>query len=218
MPQEPNKRQRVEDEVQHDVELPIRTPYPHLEPTVRRVSRLKIEKWEPLPPGCVDQISTLLQELQKPVIARVKDDRKKSQASVALKSISRKLVKKLSRGLPFPLATGRTREEDFDFERILDNSRALESQLTPAIHANELLEAELRKEMARLESDEQNLAVLEANAKSEAALRNDTSRSIHPLLHGDLSYEASSFQLDVGLEEKRKYQSLDTSVRCLRLL
>jgi HD superfamily phosphohydrolase len=200
-------------------EVPERTPFAHLEPTVRRVSRLNIEtKWEPLPPGCVSQVSILLSELQKPIIARLKEDRKKTHVSVALKSVSRKLLKKLSMGLPFPPAINRTREDDFDFEKILDNSRALESQLTTTIHANKLLEAELRKEMARLESDQQNLADLEANAKRESTLRKEQARSLHSLLQADILSKAGDYHLDVGLEEKKVSQSLDASVRFSRLI
>lgn len=114
-------------------------------------------------------------------------------------------------GLPFPPATSRNREDDFNFEKILDHNRALESQLTPAIHANELLEAELRKEMARLESDQQNLADLETNAKKEATFRSENVRNIHSLLQTDTSLEAGDLQL--VLDEKGVHHSLDASVR-----
>lgn len=215
--EEPSKRQRVDNIDQQEGSLSgfnEPTPYPYLKETTRRVSRRTIEtKWEALPPNCVDRISALLDALQNPIIARLKEDRKKTQVSVTLKNVSRRLLKKMAMGLPFPPATNRNREDDFNFEKILDHNRALESQLTPAIHANELLEAELRKEMARLESDQQNLADLETNAKNEATFRSENVRNIHSLLQMDTLSEACDLQL--GLDDKEVHHSLDTSVRRL---
>jgi hypothetical protein len=210
------KRNRTEDSVHpEDLDVVAPTPYPYLEPTTRRVSRQTIEKkWEALPPRCKDQVAVMLSDLQKPIIARLDQDQKKTQASVALKAVSRRLLKKISMGLPFPPATNRNREDDFDFEKILDHNRDLDSRLTPAIHANELLEAELRQELARLESDQQNLADLEINAKKEAAIRSSASRNLHLLLQSDLFPEARRLQFDIGLVVKDPHKSLDTSV-CL---
>jgi len=215
--EEPNKRQRVKDTGQKADNLSglgASTPYPHLQETTRRVSRQTIQrKWEPLSSSSIDRVSTMLGDLQNPVIARIREDRKKSQASVALKSVSRRLLKKMSMGLPFPPSTSRSRDDDFDFERVLDHNRALESQLTPAIHANELLEAELRKEMARLESDKQNLADLETNAKSAAVLRNEAARNLHSLLQPTDLLDAGIIQPDLILADKKVHNSLDASVR-----
>jgi hypothetical protein len=99
--------------------------------------------------------------------------------------VSRRLVSKISKGLPFPQSTGARREDDFDFERILDKGRDLEAQLTLALHANDLLESELQKETAHLEAEEDALAQLEANAKIEASRRKDAGRKLHMLLQAD---------------------------------
>jgi hypothetical protein len=133
-------------------------------------------------------------------VVRYNDERKRAQSSTALQMISRRLVSKISKGLPFPQGTRNHREDDFDFEKILDHNRTLEAQLTPALHANELLEAQLSKEIALLESEQENLANLEANAKSETALRNQAARKLHALLQPeDGTFAIEGLMDDVGL-------------------
>ncbi|KAF8863585.1 hypothetical protein BDZ45DRAFT_644426 [Acephala macrosclerotiorum] len=203
----PNKRQRLNKEAGQDVTAtpeaePTSMLYQYLKPVTRKISLQKIDaKWEPLPPACVERVSNLLQDIQRPVVVRL-NDQKKTQAGTALQMISRRLVSKLSKGLPFPPATRNTREEDFDFEKVLDHNRALELQLTPALHSNELLEAELAKEMARLEADKDILAELEANAKSEGTARNEAARKLHPLLQFDEStFGVEASRDDVGMQD-----------------
>ncbi|KAL2071472.1 hypothetical protein VTL71DRAFT_12707 [Oculimacula yallundae] len=213
----PSKRQRVEK-----VPEPARIEepavdslgYQHLEAVQKLVSRRTVEsKWEALPPTAVDRIAQLLGDLQHPVIARLKDERKKTQASTALETASRKLIHKLSQGLPFPPGTRSHREDDFDFEKILDHNRALEAQLTPALHSNELLEAELSKERARLESDLEILAELEKNAKTEAVVRNKAARKLHSVLQTESSTaETHALRDNIGLIADQPSQTLDLGV------
>lgn len=160
--------------------------YQHLAAVTRRVSRATIEhKWDGLPSACVDQISQLLQDAQKPVIARLRDEWQQSQASTALQWISRRLVGKISKGLPFPPSIRSRQEDDFDFENILDHNRSLESQLTPTLNANKLLEAELAKEKALLDVESQYLEELEANARKESSKRKQDALKLHSLLQHD---------------------------------
>ncbi|KAH7351004.1 CENP-Q, a CENPA-CAD centromere complex subunit-domain-containing protein [Rhexocercosporidium sp. MPI-PUGE-AT-0058] len=213
-----SKRQRIEkasaQNHHYEPELDMLN-YQHLEAVTRRVSRETIEaKWEALPPIAIDRISQLLGDLQKPVVARLNDERKKTQASTALGGISRKLITKISRGIPFPPGTRNHREDDFDFEKILDHNRALEAQLTPALHSNELLEAELNKEMARLESDMETLAKLEKNAKTEASVRNQAGRKLHSVLQPDSSTrDIEVLNDDIGLSVDQQFQYLDLGVQ-----
>lgn len=217
----PNKRQRLNKEAKQDETA---TPevektsmlYQYLKPVTRKISLQKIDaKWEPLPPACVERVSNLLQDIQRPVVVRLNNEQKKTQAGTALQMISRRLVSKISKGLPFPPATRNTREEDFDFEKVLDHNRALEAQLTPALHSNELLEAELAKEIARLEADKDILAELEANAKSEGIARNEAARKLHPLLQSDEStFGVEESRDDVGIQDTVHLSlSLDLKVR-----
>jgi hypothetical protein len=195
--------------------------YQHLQAITRRVSRQTIEaKWEPLPSGCVDRISQLLHDLQRPVVVRYNDERKKTQSSTALQMISRRLVSKISKGLPFPQGTRNHREDDFDFEKILDHNRALETQLTPALHANELLEAQVSKELALLASEQERLATLESNAKTEATLRSEASRRLHTLLQPPQEgiMEIERLKDGMGLNVAQVSRPLDINVRVLNFL
>ena len=172
--------------------------YQHLAEVTHRVSRQVIEaKWEPLPPSCIERVSNLLEDIQRPVVVRLGDERKRTQASTALQMVSRRLVSKISKGLPFPQSTGARREDDFDFEKILDRSRDLDAQLTLALHANDLLESELGKENAHLEAEEDALSQLETNAKIEASRRKEAGRKLHTLLQSEDSVRAEE-----GLEDE----------------
>jgi hypothetical protein len=215
---EPIKRRRIEQPPQEDQDTPEpeEAPlYQHLQAVTRRVSRQTIEaKWEPLPSGCIERISQLLQDLQRPVIVRYNDERKKMQSSTALQMISRRLIGKISKGLPFPQGTRNHREDDFDYEKILDHNRALEAQLNPALHANALLEAQVSKELALLESESEGLATLEVNAKKEAALRKGAARRLHSLLHIHEEFtEIEGWKDDAGLSIAQVSRSLDLNVR-----
>lgn len=113
----------------------------------------------------------------------LKDENKRTQASTALQMVSRRLLGKISKGLPFPASTTRQREDEFDFEKILDRKQVLECHLTSASDGNKLLDDSLSKELAWLESEGAALAELEANAKSEAMIMKQAERKLHPLLH-----------------------------------
>jgi hypothetical protein len=175
--------------------------YQHLAEVTHRVSRQAIEtKWESLPPACIERVSSLLEDTQRPVVVRLGDERKRTQASTALQMVSRRLVSKISKGLPFPQSTGARREDDFDFEKILDRCRDLEAQLTLALHANDLLESELGKENAHLEAEEDALSQLLTNAKIEASRRKEAGRKLHVLLQSEDAVKAEDgLQDEAGL-------------------
>lgn len=168
----------------------------------RKVPHEAIEtKWGPLPVGCIELVSNVLQDLQRPVLVRLNDERRKTQASTALRMVSEKIVHKLSKGMPFPAH----REDHFNFERILDKNRALEAQLTPALHSNELLEAELRKESMLLKSEQTSFKTLQSNAKAEATRRKQSERKLHPLLQsGDMLSDREGVSYQMGLSDARK--------------
>lgn len=150
---------------------------------IRKVHRHTIDaKWQPLPPECVDLISQLLVDTQRPVVARQTQEIKRGQASAVLQWISRKLVRKIGRGLPFPIGTHRQPEDEFNFEKIIDRNRVTEVQLTAEIDANKLLDESLTKELDLLEAEKAALLELETNAKTESARRKQAERKSHPLL------------------------------------
>jgi hypothetical protein len=193
--------------------------YQHLAPVTRRVNRHTIEeKWDGLPPNCVELISQILVNSQRPVIARISGENKRAQANTALQMISRRLLSKISKGLPFPKGVGRQREDDFDFEKIIDRNRRLEGQLTSEIDANKLLDESLNKELARLQSEKETLANLEANAKTESALRKTASAKFHPLLQSAASQDGEDLEDSSNSRASRVIPSLGVSYPCYSLL
>lgn len=137
----------------------------------------------------------MLRLAERPVLQRLaSNEKRRDQASSALRLVTNRLNKKLSRGLPFPPASappraGRKnqnddagRAEELDFERVVDSVRSLERQLDPLLHAVRLLETEKEREERALEEDYRTLSTLEANAKSEARNFKDNLRKTHVLV------------------------------------
>ncbi|PQE27927.1 kinetochore fta7 protein [Rutstroemia sp. NJR-2017a BBW] len=101
---------------------------------------------------------------------------------------------------------------------------ALEAQLTPVLHSNELLEAELRKEEILLENEQKYLADLEANAKDEASKRRQTARKAHPLLQSEESIPREELDSILGPDaplsppvtlNASKYQDLEEIMKSI---
>lgn len=124
----------------------------------------------------------LLGDIEKSVVQRLRDERKRTQASTAIQMVTRRLGRKIVRGLPFPPGSRPQREEDFDFERILDATRKQEGLLTPALHARELLRAEIKREEVMLEREQEALEKLEKNASAERGRRKAEAKKLHPSL------------------------------------
>lgn len=124
----------------------------------------------------------LLGDIEKSVVQRLRDERKRTQASTAIQMVTRRLGRKIARGLPFPPGSRPQRDEDFDFERILDATRKQEGLLTPALHARELLKAEIKREEVMLEREQAALERLEKNASAERGRRKAEAKKLHPSL------------------------------------
>ncbi|KAI9739409.1 MAG: hypothetical protein M1818_005097 [Claussenomyces sp. TS43310] len=156
--------------------------YQHLLAVERKVPRQTIDsKWEPLPPNAIEHVTQLLGDVEKSVVMRLRDERKRTQAATSISMVARRLQRKLVRGLPFPPSTRSRKEEDFDFEKILDSNVTLETQLTPMLHSTELLKAEIKRENLQLDEEVRNLDTLETNAKADAARRKKDSKHNHSL-------------------------------------
>ncbi|TAQ83984.1 hypothetical protein B7494_g7693 [Chlorociboria aeruginascens] len=229
---ERRKRRRLEKSSRigrpPSAELPQSPPkYQQLAAITHKVSRQTIEtKWEPLAPNCVERISQMLQDVQRPILVRINDERKKIQASTIVQAATHKVLSKISKGLPFPHGTRNHREDDFDFEKILAHNRALEATLTPLLHSNALLGMELKKERAFLEAEQETLAELEANSRSEALTRKKAARKLHATLRAEesslngeqledqigLKVETSSTGSDFTLENEAGLQSITKDI------
>lgn len=161
--------------------------YQHIRSTKRRIPKAVIQdKWTPLPKPAIDRIGQLLLDVERATVMRLQDEQKRLQASTAIQLVSRRVQRKLIKGLPFPPATRALKEDDFEFEKVLDNSRVLEAQLTPMLHSIELLKAELAKEESKLAMEQEELMELESNAKDEFAESNKTLKRLHYLVRPDM--------------------------------
>ncbi|KAL5345159.1 hypothetical protein ACLOAV_010115 [Pseudogymnoascus australis] len=181
----PNKRAREPRTRQSppSVSPPPTFPFQHLEPVECGISHNTIgSTWEPLPATAHDRAMQLLGDIEKSVVQRLRDERKRTQARTAIQMVTRRLGRKITRGLPFPPGSRPQREEDFDFERILDATRKQEGLLTPALHARELLKSEIKREEAMLEREQAALERLEKNASAERGRRKAEAKKLHPSL------------------------------------
>jgi hypothetical protein len=183
-----NKRGRKSRTEQEDARSqsssPEPPPYRHLAMRTRKITRQVIQdKWSPLDPSSVEGVSELLQMSTRPVLLRLNNLTKHSQATAALNAISNKLRSKLTRGLPFPPATtSNKREDELSYETTLDGIQSMEAQLDPLLHSVALLRKEKERAEKELDQEYKLLNSISANARSEIRGRRDQLRKIHPLV------------------------------------
>lgn len=182
------KRRRVQsDSTDEDDENELRLqeslPYAKIVSTTRKISVHTVQdKWSALPLDCIERASQLMEGLQRPAIIHVTEEKQKLQAQSAVETVIRRIIRKLTKGMPFPRASRIHREEAFDFERTINQNRSLSARLLPVVHANDLLESNLAKERALLEAEEADLRGLEANADAQASNIKSTMRKHHAIL------------------------------------
>ncbi|KAG6255013.1 hypothetical protein E4U49_007206 [Claviceps purpurea] len=170
-------------------------PYVHVAPYTRRVRQSAIEaKWSPLANASLTAVSTTLQHAQRPILQRISDSQlRREYTSSALRLITHRITRKISRGLPFPPASmpanvGRAplqsdggREVELNFESVLDGKVALERQLEPALDGLEVLRREKETLEEELERDYETLRTLEAGARAQAREQRSLLRRAHVL-------------------------------------
>ncbi|OTA58030.1 hypothetical protein K449DRAFT_415978 [Hypoxylon sp. EC38] len=158
--------------------------YRHLTTRTRRVPLNVVEsKWTPLEAPAINSVTTLLQSASRPVLLRLTNAQKHTQAQAALNAVANRLRSKISRGLPFPPATtSARREEEFEFERTISGIQSLESQLDPLLHSVELLRREKERAQKDLDREYKMLGRLGSNARAEARERRERVRKMHVLV------------------------------------
>lgn len=191
------KRRGSKDNAQTDSDesLPSpQKPYLHVAPFKRTIRSSHIAaKWSPLSGLSLPTATSILTLAQRPILQRTATTRnRRTHATAALNLVSRRIERKLARGLPFPPAssTASTRRRadadggramELDFEAVLDGKQALDRQLQPAKHAVKLLKAEKDRMEKELEKDYEELRRLEANARAQTRERKDLFRKAHIL-------------------------------------
>ncbi|KAI9804593.1 MAG: hypothetical protein M1833_006666 [Piccolia ochrophora] len=163
-----------------------RPEFPHLKPRVKRVSLESVKKWEKLPSLTQERVRRMFDAVERPVMMRYRDGKRRVEAQTALASLMRRLAKGLAK-LPFPQTT---KDAHFDHDKLLEMNRVLEAQLTPELHSIALLEAEVKKEEGLLQADRQRLSELEKHARAEASRRKQQGKRVHPLLQAPNSFRS----------------------------
>ncbi|KAJ5881488.1 CENP-A-nucleosome distal centromere subunit CENP-Q [Penicillium soppii] len=153
--------------------------YAYLKPQVRRVPEKTIKsKWTPLPEPVQEKVRDIFHSLERPVIVRNQNERKRIEAQGAVQAVVRNLSKRLPR-MPFPPIT---KESSFDYESALDDHRLLEANLATMNDSVDLLKAEIAKEEALLASDKKALLEMDKNAKRAEVERKRQTKNEHPVL------------------------------------
>lgn len=169
-------------------------PYVHVAPHVRRVRQSAIAaKWSPLTGPSLSAASTLLHLAHRPILQRLSNThQRRAHTSAALRLTTRRIARKVARGLPFPPAAMPApaaarrqadggRETELDFEAVLGGKALLEAQLGPAAHAVEVLRREKERVERELERDYEMLRGLEAGARAQAREQRGLLKKAHVL-------------------------------------
>ncbi|MCJ1388412.1 hypothetical protein MMC18_001259 [Xylographa bjoerkii] len=139
-----------------------------LKPRLQYVNQDVIKtKWEVLPEHMQQLVRELFVAVERPVITRDSEEKRRIEAQEALSAVTKTLAKRLPR-MPFPT---KTKEEHFNYEALMNKNLALEHQMTLTLHSTALLESQIIKEERLLESERAALNRLKRNEKAEAKLR-----------------------------------------------
>ncbi|KAJ6150512.1 CENP-A-nucleosome distal centromere subunit CENP-Q [Penicillium samsonianum] len=153
--------------------------YAYLKPHVRRVPEKTIKsKWAPLPEPVQEKVMDMFHSLERPVIMRNQNERKRIEAQGAVQAVVRNLGKRLPR-MPFPPIT---KDSNFDYESALNEHRSLEAHLATMNDSVDLLKSEIAKEEALLAGETKSLQEMDKNAKRAEAERKRQSKNEHPVL------------------------------------
>ncbi|KAH7061264.1 CENP-Q, a CENPA-CAD centromere complex subunit-domain-containing protein [Macrophomina phaseolina] len=175
--------------------------FAHLKPRTRHISQSVITtKWKPAPLPAQHAARALFVAAKRPVVEAAGRrgaasgsgggsagayDRRRAEAEATLASVLRKLEKQVPR-IPFPGSLHQKRGpggEVFELEKVVERNRALEAQLTPAVHAVKLLEEAVRREERVLEGERAQLGVLRQRARgAERVAKERGRRGLHPVL------------------------------------
>ncbi|OQD75391.1 hypothetical protein PENDEC_c007G04163 [Penicillium decumbens] len=173
----PPKRKRPGDK--ENLEDESNKRYAYLKPSVRRIPEKTIKaKWSTLPEPVQDKVRDLFHSLERPVIVRQQNEKKRIEAQSAVQAVVRNLGRRLPR-MPFPPIT---KDSNFDYESALNEHQSLEANLATMKDSIDLLKAEIAKEEALLADEKKSLQEMEKNAKRAEAERKRQTKNEHPVL------------------------------------
>lgn len=172
--------------------------YPFLAAKQREIPVSTISStWTPLQSPSLTLARQILHFSERPVLQSLAPGPRREVAASAIRTASKRLASKLSKGLPFPPASKAAvkaskksktpradgREAELDFEAVASEMEALEGRLDPLLHSVEVLRAEERRMQEVLSREAAALEVLERNGREERKLwREGLRRKGHPLV------------------------------------
>ncbi|OJJ01543.1 hypothetical protein ASPVEDRAFT_83074 [Aspergillus versicolor CBS 583.65] len=175
----PPKRKHSNDAPDRGQTTKRKKQYAHLKPQVRHISERTIKsKWSTLPEPTQDKIRDMFRALERPVIVRQQNDRKRYEAQAAVQAVVKNLGKRLPR-MPFPPLT---KDSVFEYEAALKEHSALETSLSTINDSIDLLDNEIAKEEALLAKETKQLQEMEKNAKRAETERKRQMKNEHPVL------------------------------------
>ncbi|CAL5869839.1 uncharacterized protein PFLUO_LOCUS4070 [Penicillium psychrofluorescens] len=173
----PPKRKR--DSESNDQQTDRNKRYVYLKPHTRRVPEKTIKaKWTTLPEPVQEKVRDLFHALERPVIVRQQNERKRIEAQTAVQAVVRTLGRRLPR-MPFPPIT---KDSNFDYESALNEHRLLEANVSTMKDSIDLLKTEIAKEDALLDREKKSLLEMDRNAKRAEAERKRQMQRAHPVL------------------------------------
>ncbi|KAL4992290.1 CENP-Q, a CENPA-CAD centromere complex subunit-domain-containing protein [Aspergillus falconensis] len=217
----PPKRKHSDGVPNHDKDSRRKKSYAYLKPQVRHVSeRIIKSKWSTLPEPTQDKIRDMLRALERPVIVRQQNERKRYEAQAAVQAVVKNLGKRLPR-MPFPPMT---KDSMFEYEAALKEHSALEASLSTMNDSIDLLNNEIAKEEALLTRETKQLQEMEKNAKRAEAERKRLTKNEHPVLRQlqggrEKQTEATSgFDLSRAKDSQLDFSELETDPEVSSLL
>ncbi|KAL1992775.1 hypothetical protein VTN49DRAFT_3531 [Thermomyces lanuginosus] len=175
-----SKRKRADFTPEEDDDASRETKrYAYLEPRVRHIPERTIKsKWAPLPEAMQEKVREMFRMLERPVIVRHLDEKKRIEAQAAVSAVVKNLNRRLPR-MPFPPMA---KDASFDYESALNERRILETQLSSAMSTIDLLKLEIEREEALLAKETKQVEEMEKNAKRAEMERKRQAKNEHPVL------------------------------------
>ncbi|OJJ47127.1 hypothetical protein ASPZODRAFT_132074 [Penicilliopsis zonata CBS 506.65] len=217
----PPKRKRAEQPQDQSPDTSSSKRFAFLKPQVRNVPERTIKsKWTTLPEPAQEKVRDIFRTLERPVIVRHGNERKRIEAQAAVQAVVRNLGRRLTR-IPFPPAT---KESNFEYETALDEHRSLEDHLGTVTDSIDLLKAQIAKEEALLARENKQLEELRKNAKAAETERKRQLKNEHPIIQqlGSLPPGQPSGRTEVKFSETKDLladlSDLDADADVLNLL
>ncbi|PLB39507.1 uncharacterized protein BDW47DRAFT_103156 [Aspergillus candidus] len=175
----PPKRKHADDSDTRNDTNTNNKRFAYLKPHVRHIPERTIKsKWTTLPEPVQDKVRDMFRSLERPVIVRNQNERKRIEAQAAVQAVVKNLGKRLPR-MPFPPVT---KDSCFEFEAALKEHTSLEASLATTNDGIDLLKAEIEKEEALLAQETSQLQEMEKNAKRAESERKRLMKNEHPVL------------------------------------